>query len=299
MSNQNRTQLEALLAQIEEMWGHLGILFDDLNSYDGWVGKHGPDWTFADVPYHLAYCNQDIIVRGLELGADYPEDEQELLATPAELGAWNTHKFAQRPAGQTAAQSVAQWRASCVEILRLTAQMSDVDLDNPFWMPIFSGWATYRTGLEFVRGHDYSEFMQLRIHMGRQEPVPSPAITKSYLGGLLGLFPMFLNQEAAAGQRFTAVMDFTDLDVGAFSIEVANGAATLTEGETPDADLVMTQSSVTFEKTFRGILDPSEAIQSGQVQVSDFESLGTFGQLFPWDKLMIHPDKMEERNELI
>jgi putative sterol carrier protein len=269
------------MAQIEELWGYLGTLFDDLNATDDWGQKHGADWTFADVPYHLAYCNKDIVLKGLELGAEYPADEQELLATPEDLAAWNARKFTERPVGQTAAQSVAQWQDSCDEILRLTEQMSDADLDKPFWMPLMRGWATSRAGLEFTRGHDWSEFMQLRIHMGRQEPVPSPAITKSYLGTMLQFLPMVLNQEAAAGQRFTTVMAFTDPGVGAFSIEVADGAATIKEGQAPDPDLVMTQSSTTFEKTFRGILDSGEAIQSGQVQVSDFERLATFGQLFP------------------
>jgi hypothetical protein len=233
------------------------------------------------VPYHLAYCNQDVIVRGIKLGADYLEDEQELLATPQDLAVWNARKFAERPDDQTVTQSLAQWRESCEEIRRLTAAMSDPDLDNPFWMPIMRGWATTRAGLEFTRGHDWSEFMQLRIHMGRQEPVPSPGITKSYLQGMLGFFPMILNREAAVEQQFTTVMAFTDSGVGAFTIDVTDGGATLKEGEAPEADLVMTQSAETFEKTFRGILDPGEAIQSGMVQVSDFESLGTFGQLFP------------------
>jgi hypothetical protein len=42
----------------------------------------------------------------------------------------------------------------------------------------------------------------------------------------------------------------------------------------------MTQSAETFEKTMRGILEPGESIQSGQVQVSEFENLGTFSRLF-------------------
>lgn len=123
--------------------------------------------------------------------------------------------------------------------------------------------------------------MQLRIHMGRQDPVPSPAITKIYLGGTLGFFPMFLDTQAAADQQFTTVMTFTDPGVGAFIIQVADRSATVKEGEISGPDFVITQSAETFEKTFRGILDPGEAIQSGLVQVSDFESLATFGQLFP------------------
>jgi hypothetical protein len=117
--------------------------------------------------------------------------------------------------------------------------------------------------------------------MGQAEPVPSPAITRSYLGSMLNYFPMFLNQGAAAGQEFTTMMAFADPGVGAWTIRVADGAATVVEGETADADLVMTQSAETFEKSLRRIHDPAEAIQSGAIQVSDFESLATFGKLFP------------------
>lgn len=281
MSTQKRAQLDALAGQIEEMWGHLDTLFEGLKAGNGWDRKHGPDWTLADVPYHLAYCNRDVVARGLKLGPDYPETEQELLASPDALNAWNARKFAERPAGQTAERSVAQWRESCEEVRRLTAGMKDADLAQPCWQPIFLGWGTARDLLAFCLNHDWSEFTQLRIHMGRAEPVPSPAITRGYLASILNYFPMFLNQEAAAGQEFTSVMAFTDPDVGAWTIRVADGAATLSEGEATNADLVMTQSAETFEKSFRRIHDPAEAIQSGAIQVSDFEALATFGQLFP------------------
>lgn len=269
------------MGQIEEMWAHQDVLFERLNASNGWGQRHGPDWTFADVPYHLAYCNRDVVVRGLALGADYPEDEQEHLATPAALGAWNARKFAERPAGQTAAQSLAQLRASREEIRRMTEGMEDVDLARPFFLPIMMGWVTARHGLEFCRSHDWSEFMQLRIHMGLSKPVPSPAITRSYLGGMLNFFPMVLNRAAAASQDFVAVLAFSDPGVGAWTVRVAGGSATVSEGETAAADLVLTQSAETFEKSFRRIHDPAAAIQSGEVQVSDFEGLATFGQLFP------------------
>ncbi len=68
MSTQKLTQLDPLLAQIEEMWAHQDTLFANLNETNGWGQQHGADWTFADVPYHLAYCNRDVVLRGLQLG---------------------------------------------------------------------------------------------------------------------------------------------------------------------------------------------------------------------------------------
>lgn len=281
MINHNRTQLDEIMDHIEEMWSHLDVLFDALSASDGWEGKHGADWTFADLPYHLAYCNRDIVIRGIEAGAHLPEEKQELLATPEDIHKWNARKFSERLADQSEAQSVAQWRATCDRIRHLTAQMSDVDLEKPFWMPLFSGWTTALTGLEFCRSHDWSEFTQLRIHMGQEEPMPSANVTKAYLKQTLSFFPMFLNAEMAAGRQFSAVMAFTDPGIGAYTIRVTDGMATVKEGDHPNADLMMMQSATTYEKTLRGILNPVEAIQSGLVQVNNFESLATFGELFP------------------
>ena len=281
MSTQNRAQLNELMSHIEEMWGHLETLFDELNATDSWGGVHGSDWTFADVPYHLAYCNRDIIIRGLEAGVDMPQDEQELLASREAVNAWNARKFAERPGGQTATQSVAQWRGTCDRIRSYTARMNDVDLESPFWMPLFLGWTKANQGLEFTRAHDWSEFTQLRIHMGREEPIPSAAVTRAYLGRMLGFLPMFLNAEAAADLEFTAVYAFTDPGVGAFTMRVANGKAALVSGADRDPDLVITQSATTYEKILQGILDPAETMQSSLVQVNDFERLATYGQLFP------------------
>jgi len=267
--------------QIQEMWGHLDGLFEELNATDGWEEKHGPDWTFADVPYHLAYCNCDVVARGLELGPDYPEEEQDLLTSAKAISDWNARRFAQRPEHQSVSRTLSQWYGSCEAIYCLTSRMNDADLERPFWMPILRGWATVRDGLEFCRNHDWSEFTQLRIHMELSEPTPSPAITSHYLGDMLGFLPKVQNQEAAADREFTAVFAFSDPDVDAYTVRVADGTASVAPEYTEGADLVMTQSSETWEKTFRQMQLPVEAIKSGALKVSNFDSLVDFVQLFP------------------
>jgi hypothetical protein len=52
-------------------------------------------------------------------------------------------------------------------------------------------------------------------------------------------------------------------------------------GRSEDADLVMTQDAVSFVKTWNQMWDPAEGIQSGRIEVSDFDALKTFGALFP------------------
>ena len=278
-----RMELDALMTQVEEMWDHQDTLFRIIGETNQWDHKHGPDWTFADVPYHLAYCNRDLVIRPMKLGRDLPVEERFSIASITDLNEWNARKFNQRPAGQTGEESLAELRASWDELRQTVAEWTDADLEGPYWMPFMGGnWLTARNGLQWALGHDWSEFMQLRIHMGRSEPVPSPEITTYYLGMFIGaVYPMNLNKEAAQGRDFRAVMAFTDPGVGDFIVEVKNGEASVRPWQAEESNLVITQSAETFEKTVRGIQPLPEAIQEGKVQVSDMESLATLGELFP------------------
>ena len=85
----------------------------------------------------------------------------------------------------------------------------------------------------------------------------------------------------AAGVDFTAVFDFSDPGVSPFAIRVKDGSATVEQGRPNGADLVLTESAETFEKTFRGIATFPDLIKSGAVQVSNMEGLAKFGSLFP------------------
>ena len=276
-----KTEVEIIMTHLEEMWSHLDVLFDELNESDGWGQTHGSDWTFADLPYHLAYCNRDLVGRSIEMGSELPASEQELISSMEELGAWNDRKFAQRPANQTVAESLQEMHASRDYLRGLTSNMIDEDLKRPFWMSVFAGWTTALVGLDFIRAHDWSEFTQLRVHMGLTEPVPSPEVTHAFLNTIMNFFPAFVNQEAAVGQQFTTVMAFTDPGAGAWTIQVDDGKVTVSQGVNADTDLVITQSAETFEKTRQKMHDPTDAIQSSQMQVSDFNNLAIFGQLFP------------------
>jgi putative sterol carrier protein len=80
---------------------------------------------------------------------------------------------------------------------------------------------------------------------------------------------------------FSVVYEFTDRALSPITLRVKDGAATAGHGRPEDADLLITQSAETFEKVFRGIQSPMDAMQSGEMRVSNMETLGTFGVLFP------------------
>jgi hypothetical protein len=282
MTTSGRTQVDGIMGQLEELWGHFDTLFDGIEAAGGWGHKHGRDWTFADVPYHLAYFDRELVVRGLERGPDYPQAEQERYMTMAEIDAWNAREFAKRPPGQTPRESVAQAQAVRDRIRRLAAELTDGDLQRRFYMPLMGmGWIDAGMGLMVAVVHGWSEFIQLRVHMGRSEPVPSAAVTNTYLGAMVGFMGMFMDRSAAQGLDFTLVYDFTDPGVSPVTFRVHDGTATSAPGRPERADLVITESAETFEKVFRGIQSPMDAMQSGAMRVSNMEALGTFGKLFP------------------
>jgi hypothetical protein len=277
-----REQVEGIMGQLEELWGHFDTLYAAIEAAGDWGHKHGPDWTFADLPYHMAYFDQQLVVRALELGRDYPEAEQERYTTMAEVDAWNAREFAKRPPGQTPQASVAEERAVRDRLRRMAAELTDADLQRPMYMPLLGmGWINAGMGLMMPVIHGWSELTQLRVHMGRAEPVPSAGVTNTYLGAMIGFMGMFMDKSAAQGLDFTVLYDFTDPGVAPVTFRVQDGAATAAPGRPERADLVITESAETFEKVFRGIQSPVDALQSGAMRASDMEALGTFGKLFP------------------
>ena len=55
------------LADLESIWRCYDAAFESLGPSD-WSRKHGKDWTVADVPYHLAYFDRELVVGPIERG---------------------------------------------------------------------------------------------------------------------------------------------------------------------------------------------------------------------------------------
>jgi hypothetical protein len=130
----NRTELDALLNDYEGLWATLDRVFDGLAPED-WNKKHGKDWTFADLPYHLAYFDRELGIYYLERGANLAPDDRWLMDCERKIDAWNERMFGRRPVGQTVAQSLAEMRASRDALRRWAADKTDADLAGPAWNP--------------------------------------------------------------------------------------------------------------------------------------------------------------------
>jgi hypothetical protein len=134
------SEASSLLADLEELWRCVDELFDGLSARD-WSRRHGRDWTYADVPYHLSYFDDEIVARPLELGTAMPLEEQRVMRTINDLNAWNARNFARRPADETPERSRARMRAVRERVRAQLARMGDDDLARPVFVHLIgAGW---------------------------------------------------------------------------------------------------------------------------------------------------------------
>lgn len=279
------TTLASLLTDLDDLWRNLDAIFVSLESSD-WSRQHGPHWTFADVPYHLAYFDREIVAHPIEQGLDLPTAEQWAARASPDLNAWNARRFAERPATQTVEQSLEQMRASRTAIQGVVGAMRDTDLERPTWFPLLvGGWLPARAVLEGCRFHTWSHFMELRLRhpegTRRSTQALHDATIHAALGDAMSFFPLALNRVQAAAAQFSLVMEFAGPGAGAWTIRVADGACSVAEEWPARSDLVITQSAETFMKTRTGMLDPMVAIQSGEIKIQNIEHMGMFALLFP------------------
>ena len=280
MPADTRAMVSELTTQLEELWTHFDTLYDGLQPTD-WSRPHGKDWTYADLLYHMTYCDREAVAMAVERGRALPASEQVLCTTFAELAVWNARKFAERPANETVEQSLTAMRQARDAVRRVLSGLNDDELHTRESWFLFRGWGPAYDNLAWCRAHTWNEFMQFRILLGRDTPVPSAAVTHAALGFDLGLYELALDRALARTTALTVVMAFSDEGVGPFTLRVADGTVKASEGRADAPDLVMTQSAVTFMKTIYGLHNPVTAIQNGEIQVSDFDALEMFAQLFP------------------
>ena len=58
-----------LKSELEQTWAVWDRLLDAVPA-DRWTKKYGPDWTYQDVPYHVAYFDRVMVADPIESGSD-------------------------------------------------------------------------------------------------------------------------------------------------------------------------------------------------------------------------------------
>lgn len=267
-----------LRAAIEDLYARSDEVLAGLDA-SGWRRAHGKQWTMADVPYHLAYFERELVIAGIERGESLPPEAQFLLSTPREIDAWNDSMLSLRPRGQSGPEALEELRAVRARMRELTASMGDADLALPFWTPLAGiGWRDRRYALASAIIHNWSEHMQLLIRLERGQPLPEPETTHLALDGMVRHLPMGITREVA--RPFRARLEFTGAGGGSWLLHAHDFACDVTEDATSAADLVLTMTPRTWVRLWNRMTNPLALVLSGRLRVSGYSRLATFGRIF-------------------
>ena len=294
MVESGNTIVSGMRSSLEELWSALDSLFEEMSPAD-WQRPHGPDWIFADLPYHLSYIDRLCVARPIELGEALPAAEQVQLRTLNELNAWNQGNFAARPEGQNVEISLEQMYESREYVRKVTAGLIDADLANPAWFPLLNmrGFRSVQVALAFCAGHIWQHMEEARVHHGHTGTLVGPELTHAMLNGRIPGIPLylimpsttlFLDAGRAKELDFSFALNITGPGGGLWDFHTSDTGWQVVEVESADTDLMLSMDLDTYIKMRHFIGDMAHLIESGDIKASDDRALAVY------DKLFVVPD---------
>ncbi|HSK86861.1 MAG TPA: DinB family protein [Anaerolineales bacterium] len=279
--------VSGMRSSLEELWSALDSLFEEMSPPD-WQRPHGPDWIFADLPYHLSYIDRYCVARPIELGEALPAAEQVQLRTLNELNAWNQGKFAARPEGQNVEISLEQMYESREYVRKVTAGLTDADLANPAWFPLLNmrGFRSAQVALAFCAGHVWQHMEEDRVRHGHAGTLVGPELTHAMLNGAIPGIPLylivptttlFLDAGRAKDLDFSFALNITGPGGGLWDFHASDTGWQVGEVESADTDLVLSMDLDAYIKM-------RHFIGSSEITASDDRALAVY------DKLFVLPD---------
>jgi putative sterol carrier protein len=260
----------------DALWTALNDFLGNFADED-WARKHGKQWTFADVPYHLAYFNR-LIADAIKRGAR--SSEEDAISTIDELNSWNNEQFSHRPKDYTHQQAIDEMHESQAYLRRAGRESSS---DSAVWLPVLHirGWRTTRFALAYNYWHTWLHFTE--SHLRRYDTVPNigAPLMKRGLDFYMELTSKALNREAAAKERLTWALSLTGEGGGGWTFVIENGECHIVYGDSTRADVTMTTDIATFLKTSAfGIQNPFLPMLTGKTKVRGFGKARKLKKLF-------------------
>lgn len=273
--------LAQLSAAIDDLYQRSDGLLSGLAEAD-WTRKHGKQWVMADVPYHLAYFDREIVLNPLKRGESVPEAERERFDTMAKIDAWNGREFAKRRPGMTPGEALEEMRSVRRDVREAMAGLNDAALAaGRVWIPLAGfGWQPARAALIACVAHNWSEHMQLRLRLKRRDFLPAPATTHLALDAFMHFFPMGMDSAAAAKKPMAARFDFDGPGGGAWTIR-AGAAPEVVESAEGKADVTLRMTPDTFARMWNNMNNPMALMLTRRIRVKGLTHMGAFGKTFP------------------
>jgi hypothetical protein len=277
----SRNKIAVYEAQLESLWRAWDGYLERVPT-ERWSKRYGPDWTYADVPWHIAYFDRVMVADVIEKGRELPPEERFDMRTVRQLNAWNEAEFAKRPAGTTPEESIAEMRRQRERVRRLLAAFDDEDLARPAYNHFFGvGWSDVESALAGARLHTWSELFEFGLRLDGRPPRVEPVIVHAGLDAYLGMMPVFADpDEARRLQRFTVGVEITGDGGGEWTIQVADGIPSTRDGGASHPDVRLRMSADTYMRMFKKLTPPPLLMLTGRMRVKPLSKLGTFGKLF-------------------
>jgi len=234
---------------------------------DDWSRKHGTQWTFADVPFHLTTIQQPILAsfRG--------QDTLDDISKMRDMDAWNDQQFAERPTTITPQQMLADFLASSKD---LEATVYELPPETIVYMPLMRLRGERRIDLllEYALWHAWFHITESSIRRDGRLLVLPAALQSRLFEFFLIVIAGMIDPKEAKGMPFNWLINITGEGSGVWTMHFANGIATVERGAAEQADVTMTTDMVTFLKTLAYQINrPVMAILTRRLRIKGWSKL--------------------------
>lgn len=262
----------------ETLWSVTNTFFQPFTASD-WARKHGRDWTFADVPYHLTYFNH-LIADAIEQG-EHADDRDEI-TTLAQLNAFNNAQFTRRYPDESGPRALADMERSQG---RLRAAFQKAGEAACAHLPILRvrGWRTDAFALEYNAYHTWLHLTEAHLRYTDQLPGIPPDTMRRALN-----FHMDLTAGAVsthhAKRPFTWLLELGGDGGGAWMFHVGEGLVRVDREARGNPDLVMRTDIASYlEMSDYNMANPLLLLAQRRVQVKGISKLRRLSQLLAVD----------------
>ncbi len=224
-----RNDPSAILADLETIWVALDDFYRQFSPQD-WSRKHGKEWIFADMPFHLAYFNQTVI------DGIHDDRNQQAKLTMGELNAWNDIHFAQRPASQSGAKGLDYLHATQATLRQTATRHAP---DTPVFLPliIVGGWHTLTFALEYLLDHSWLHFTESHLRFAQRLPELPASLVNRILNFSMETAAGALRPEDLTGVNLVTILRLTGEGGGTWTFTMRDGNCQVEAQHTPTPTL--------------------------------------------------------------
>lgn len=261
------------LADLETIWDALDTFYQRFSPQD-WAHKHGKEWTFADMPFHLAYFNQ-MVIHGIR--SDHGEKAP---LTLQELNSWNDAHFTRRSASQAGANALSYLHETQSALRQLAAQYAP---ETPVFMPliIVGGWRTLTFALNYLLNHTWLHFTESHLRLARRLPDLPISLVNRTLNFMVEAAAGALRPEDLVGVNLVTILRLTGDGGGAWTFTMRDGKCHVAADSTAPADAEITTDIATYLKTsLHNMQSPLLALLLGKTRIKGLAGGQQFQKIF-------------------